>query len=211
MNPSKKDKYFPQFRAFDWYDLHSWSHGVTPSSDGKDEESTSEDVNAYFGVQMWAQRLGHKSLESTARMVLSLLSFSASNLFLMKDGNDVHPPDFVKNRVTGIFFEAKVHYGTFFGADECYIHGIQMIPLSPALRLARSTEFCKQEWRDILSRRGLPLPGKHSWSSLLITGNLAFHKPAEAWDKLKLLKELDRGLSRSWAMYWIASLDAEKR
>merc|ERR1719237_620735 len=168
-------------------------------------------MNAYFGMQMWARRVGHPGLERIAAMQLSLLSHSASNLFLMKDGNDVHPADYVKNRVTGIFFEAKVHYGTFFGADESYIHGIQMIPLSPALRLARSTEFCKQEYRDILSKRGLPLAGKHAWSSLLITGNLAFHNPSEAREKLKQLKELDRGLSRSWAMYWVASLDAEKR
>merc|ERR1719174_3033577 len=121
-NPSTADKYFPQFRAFDWYDLHSWSHGVTPSADGKDEESTSEDVNAYFGIQMWAKLIGHSSLEKTAAMVLTLLSHSAANLFLMKDDNQVHPKDYIKNRVTGIFFEGKVHYGTFFGADQIYIH-----------------------------------------------------------------------------------------
>jgi len=211
MNPSTEDKYFPQFRAFDWYDLHSWSHGVTPSNDGKDEESTSEDINAYFGVQMWAKRVKDKNLEKTARLVLSLLSFSASNLFLMKNDNDMHPKDYVKNHVTGIFFEAKAHYGTFFGSDECYVHGIQMIPLSPALRLARSKEFCIQEYDDILKKKGLPIPGKHGWSSLLITGNLAFHQPDTAWKKLKGLSSLDRGLSKSWAMYWIASLAAEQR
>merc|ERR1719215_966893 len=206
MNPSTEDKYFPQFRAFDWYDLHSWSHGVTPSSDGKDEESTSEDVNAYFGVQQWAKRIGHKSLESTGRMVLSLLSFSAANLFLMKDDNEVHPKDYVKNRVTGIFFEAKVHYGTFFGAHEMYIHGIQMIPLSPALRLARTEEFAKQEYRDIFAKNCLPIARSHSWSSLLITGNLALHDPNKAFGLLRDPKEYDKGLSKAWAMYWTASL-----
>lgn len=209
-NPSTADKYFPQFRAFDWYDLHSWSHGVTPSADGKDEESTSEDVNAYFGIQMWAKEIGHKNLENTAAMLLSLLSHSAANLFLMKEDNQVHPADYTKNRVTGIFFESKVHYGTFFGADEIFIHGIQMLPLSPALRLARDKEFCKQEWRDVLSKKGLPVPGKSSWSSLLLTGNLAFHKTEDAWNKLLALPEFDRGLSKSWALYWTASIAAER-
>ena len=40
-----KDSHFPQFRSFDWFDLHSWSRGVIPSADGKDQESTSEELN----------------------------------------------------------------------------------------------------------------------------------------------------------------------
>ena len=40
-----EDRHFPQFRSFDWFDLHSWSRGVIPSADGKDQESTSEELN----------------------------------------------------------------------------------------------------------------------------------------------------------------------
>lgn len=40
-----QDSHFPQFRSFDWFDLHSWSRGVIPSADGKDQESTSEELN----------------------------------------------------------------------------------------------------------------------------------------------------------------------
>jgi hypothetical protein len=40
-----QDTYFPLFRSFDWFDLHSWSRGVIPSADGKDQESTSEEFN----------------------------------------------------------------------------------------------------------------------------------------------------------------------
>ena len=28
--------------SFDWFDLHSWSRGLAPNPEGKDEESTSE-------------------------------------------------------------------------------------------------------------------------------------------------------------------------
>jgi len=214
-NPSTDDKFFPQFRAFDWYDLHSWSHGVTPSADGKDEESTSEDLNAYFGITMWAKLLNFGSLEHTGAMMLSLLAHSARNLFLMKDSNQIHPADYVKNKVTGIFFEAKVHYGTFFGADEIFIHGIQMIPLTPALRLARSKEFCQEEWQQILSRKAIPGGcggGKLGWDSLIITGNIALHDPNRAFGMLQSLNDCgyDKGLSKSWAMYWTASIAAER-
>lgn len=213
-NPSTDDAYFPQFRAFDWYDLHSWSHGVTPSADGKDEESTSEDINAYFGVQMWGKLMNFGSLENTGAMMLSLLAHSASNLFLMRDNNEVHPADYIKNKVTGIFFESKVHYGTFFGADEIFIHGIQMIPLSPALRLARSKEFCQEEWDTILSKMSFPSGcggSKDGWDSLIVTGNLAIINPNKAFEMLMQFNDCqyDKGLSKSWALYWAASIAAE--
>jgi endoglucanase Acf2 len=211
-NPSRIDTYFPQFRAFDWYDLHSWSHGVTPSSDGKDEESTSEDMNAYFGIQMWAKLNHADNLKHTADMMLALLAHSASNLFLISDNNQVHPKDYIKNRVTGIFFESKVHYGTFFGASSVFIHGIQMIPLTPALKLARSKDFCKQEYRDIVSKIPLPMGGSHAdWGSLLITGNVAFVDPEKAWGMLMGQHAYDKGLSKAWAMYWVAHLADERR
>lgn len=207
-NPSTNDRYFPQFRAFDWYDMHSWSHGVTPSADGKDEESTSEDVNFYFGVQMWGRVTGNRALEQTGAMLLSLTAHTVKELFLMRSGNTRHHPDYVKNHVTGIFFQNKAHYGTFFGADEWFIHGVQMLPLSPALLLARTPEFCSEEWNDILSKinLGAAAPG---WASLLLTGNLAIIDPNRAYDLIKGLgNNLDMGLSGAWAMYWAAALAA---
>lgn len=207
-NPSKDDKYFPQFRAFDWYDLHSWSHGVTPSADGKDEESTSEDINFYFGVQMWGRATGNRALEQTGEMLVSLTAHTVQELFLMKTGNTHHHPDYVKNHVTGIFFQNKAHYGTFFGADEWFIHGVQMLPLTPALLLSRTPEYCTQEWNDILSYLDLGA-ATEGWASLLLTGNMAISDPHRAYDMIKGLgKNMDHGLSGSWAMYWAASLAA---
>lgn len=55
-NPSILDAYFPRFRCFDWFDLHSWSRGVVPSSDGKDQESTSEELNLLYGIQSLRKR-----------------------------------------------------------------------------------------------------------------------------------------------------------
>lgn len=205
-NPSADDTFFPVFRAFDFYDMHSWSHGVTPSGDGKDEESTSEDMNFYFGMQMWGRATGNKPLEHTGALLLSLSAHTVSEVFLMKTGNTHHPADYVKNHVTGIFFENKAHYGTFFGADEWFIHGIQMMPLSPALLLARDHEYCQEEWDDIISKINLDAasPG---WASLLLTGNLAIIDPNRAFTMVKALGDnVDGGLSPAWALYWTAAM-----
>ncbi|KAL3674423.1 hypothetical protein V7S43_000376 [Phytophthora oleae] len=53
VNPSADDIYFPRFRHFSWYLGNAYSHGVTSIDNGKDEESTSEDINVYYGMTLW--------------------------------------------------------------------------------------------------------------------------------------------------------------
>ncbi|KAF0701707.1 Aste57867_7873 [Aphanomyces stellatus] len=55
LNSSSNDEFFPRFRHFDWFLGHSYSHGVTCVVDGKDEESTSEEINCLYGCNLWAQ------------------------------------------------------------------------------------------------------------------------------------------------------------
>lgn len=52
-NPSSSDKYFPVWRSFDWYHGHSWAHGLTAMYDGKDQESSSEDMMSVYALKMW--------------------------------------------------------------------------------------------------------------------------------------------------------------
>ncbi len=46
------DPYFPQFRSFDWFMAIHGAKGLFPSGDGKDEESTSEDVNSCYAIKL---------------------------------------------------------------------------------------------------------------------------------------------------------------
>jgi len=97
---------------------------------------------------------------------------------------------------------------TFFGGEEWFIHGIQMLPLTPALRLVRSAEFCRQEWNDILHR--VPMHANDAWTSVILTGNLALIAPDRAYSALRKLDalDLDFGLSHAWALYWAAAVSA---
>lgn len=54
-NPSASDTWFPQHRNFDWYHGHSWAHGLFPALDGKNQESSSEDIMAMYAIKMWGQ------------------------------------------------------------------------------------------------------------------------------------------------------------
>jgi len=81
-----------------------------------------------------------------------------------------------------------------------------MLPLSPALQLSRTKEFCQQEWEDVLQHE--KLSKKDKWSSVVFTGNLAIIDPNNAYDKLSAMHAtdaMDDGLTKAWAMYWAAS------
>ena len=138
-NPSTTDPYFPFSRGFDWYHGHSWAKGLFESFDGKDEESTSEDSMFAYAVKMWGKTSGDASMEARGDLMLGILKRSFHSYFLMEDDNPSQPPNFVKNRVTGIvsntslwqridtnchqLFENKCDHTTYFGTNPEYIQG----------------------------------------------------------------------------------------
>ncbi|RLN52630.1 hypothetical protein BBP00_00009551 [Phytophthora kernoviae] len=200
-NPSADDTYFPRFRHFSWYLGHSYSHGVTSIDSGKDEESTSEDINFYYGMTLWGRVTGNKAVEDLGSLMLRLDARAVRTYFLLKSDNTIHPPEIVRNHVTGIFFDAKVYYNTWFLDEKYAIHGIQMIPVSPVNELARTPEFVEQEWNDILSKEEIVIEVNTTitWLSLLLV-NAATVNQTDALYKLKNTT-MDDGLSRSWALY----------
>jgi len=208
-NPSEDDALFPMFRSFDWFDMHSWSRGLPPSADGKDQESTSEEVNLVFGLRLWGKVTGNYILEELGTTMLALASTTIKTYFLMQNDNTYHPADFVTNHATGIFFQNKADYATWFGANTEYIHGIQMLPLSPAMQLTRTTTFCREEWDDILE--AIDLSATDPWRTIVLSGNLAIIDPDTAYDKISATGAgyFDDGLTRVWASYWAACQPGE--
>jgi endo-1,3(4)-beta-glucanase len=200
-NPSAEDAFFPKFRHFSFYLGHSYSHGVTPMADGKDEESTSEDVNFYYGMKLWGQVSNNKAVEDLGSLMLRLNARAIRTYFLMTSDNAIHPKEFVPNHVTGIFFDNKAAYATWFSAEKYCIHGIQMIPVSPINQMVRTTEFIQQEWDDILSKEPIVTEANatNAWLSLLLV-NAAVVDQEDSLTKLQDAT-MDDGLTRSWALY----------
>jgi endo-1,3(4)-beta-glucanase len=200
-NPSTDDKNFPQFRYFDWYSGHSWSQGLFESADGKDQESTSEEINYHYGVALWGLATKSSTLESLGRLMLAIAKRAIQTYFLMDSDNKVMPKEFIANKVTGIFFENKADYATWFGANPEFIHGIQMLPSTPITEEVRLPKFVEEEWNTIV---GKVLAGAVAgWKSVLYT-NYAIINRGEAFRQL-LTAPLDDGLTRTWALYWAAT------
>ena len=204
-NPSTLDQWFPRFRHFDWFVGHSYSHGVSPFADGKDQESTSEEINFHYGLMLWGKASGNANLEKLGKLMLKVNSRAINHYFLMTDDNKVHPKELIPNKVSGIFFDNKVDYATWFGPNREYIHGIQMLPVSPIQELYRKKEFVRQEWEQVLSKIDIITnPQSQSpWQSLLFA-NVASANQELALTKLTTVP-MDDGLSRSWALYYAAT------
>ncbi|KDO30187.1 hypothetical protein SPRG_19752 [Saprolegnia parasitica CBS 223.65] len=197
LNPSADDAYFATFRNFDWFLGHSYSHGVTPMVDGKDEESTSEELNFFYGAHLWATATGNAPLGALTRLLLKLVALSHQTYFLIADDNVTHPPAFRKNKVSGILFDNKADYATWFSPNRECIHGIQMLPVTPMLAYVRTPTFVAEEWHQILGK--LSLAPANAWASLLAV-NQSRLDPAAAVATLKSCA-MDDGLSRAFALY----------
>ncbi|CEL05906.1 Putative Endo-1,3-beta-glucanase Engl1 [Aspergillus calidoustus] len=210
-NAAANDPLFPFSRSFDWYHGHSWAKGLFESFDGKDEESSSEDVMFAYALKMWGKTSGDASMEARGNLMLGILRRSLRNYFLMESDNANHPSNFIANKVTGILFENKVDHTTYFGNNLEYIQGIHMLPLLPSSTYTRSQEFVREEWDAIFaSNAAAPAEGvTGGWKGVLYA-NLALIDPAASW---RFFAQdgfdygwIDGGASRTWYLAFAAGL-----
>ncbi|KAF2025756.1 endo-1,3(4)-beta-glucanase 1 precursor [Setomelanomma holmii] len=201
---------YPFSRSFDWYHGHSWAKGLTESADGKDQESTSEDGFASFAIKMWGKVIGDLNMEKRGNLMLAIQARSFNNYFYLQDNNTNHPARFIQNKVTGILFENKVDYATYFGNAIELVHGIHMVPVSPPSYYLRQRQFVKEEWEKFFDNGRENTDG--GWRGILYA-NLALIDPKASynffrdgingfWDE----RWIDGGASRTWYLTWAAAL-----
>ncbi|KAJ4018142.1 endo-1,3-beta glucanase [Fusarium irregulare] len=207
-NPSTSDKYFPQWRSFDWYHGHSWAHGLTAMWDGKDQESSSEDMMSVYAMKMWGTVIKDTNMVARANLQLAVMSRSMQAYYYYTTTNTVQPKNFIGNKVAGILFENKVHHTTWFSADIEAVQGIHMIPILPFSNLARTGTFVQQEW-DTYFNKGRVDKFNNLWKGI-IYGNYATVQPKTAWSFFTKSNFdpiwIDGGASRTWYMAYAAAL-----
>ncbi|OTB13358.1 glycoside hydrolase family 81 protein [Daldinia sp. EC12] len=205
-NPSPLDKYFPVSRNFDWYHGHSWAHGLYETSDGKDQESSSEDAMHAYAIKVWGNTIKDANMEARGNLMLSIIARALNRYYLYTEDNEVQPSQFVGNRVAGILFENKCDHNTYFGGNIEYIQGIHMLPLLPSTKLTRPANFVKQEWATYFDK-GRAENVEGGWKGILFA-NLATVDPKAAWDFFTRKDFnpgwLDGGASLTWYLAYCA-------
>ncbi|KAH8722637.1 endo-1,3(4)-beta-glucanase 1 precursor [Phaeosphaeriaceae sp. PMI808] len=206
---------YPFSRSFDWWSGNSWSKGLFESSSGKGQERTGEDGFASFAIKMWGKKRGNLMLAIQAR--------SFANYVYLRTSNQHHPAHYNNNKIAGTLSENKVEYTTSVNLTRAHIHGLHMVPITPATAYLRPRAFAKEEWEYLVSKAAQnpnsDNANEHNavnieggWRGIFYA-NLALFDPKASyaffrdgvngfWDE----RWIDGGASRTWYLVWAAGL-----
>ncbi|BBH00134.1 glycosyl hydrolase family 81 protein, partial [Prunus dulcis] len=153
---------YPKLRCFDMYTLHSWAGGLTEFGDGRNQESTSEAVNAYYSAALMGLAYGDTNLFDSGSMLTALEIQAAQMWWHVREGDTLYEEAFTKeNRIVGVSWANKRDSGLWFAPPEAKEMrlGIQLLPISPITEILFSDDgFAKEivEWAlPSLSREGV--------------------------------------------------------
>ncbi|MCU1551953.1 MAG: 1,3-beta-glucanase [Glaciihabitans sp.] len=201
---SGKSTSFPQRRVFDAYAGHSWASGYSPFADGNNQESSSEAINAWNGLALWASTTGNTQLETEARWMLASEAASAKWYWTNFDKKDpVY--DGYKHSVVGINWGAKRDYATWFSAAPSAKLAIQLIPMSPVSGYLKgdSARIRSNVTEAAPTGFGVPLGDYLLMYSALEGGSAQAHAASVA--RTQPSEFIDGADSRSYLEAWIMS------
>ena len=194
---------FPRMRNFDVYTGHSWASGTAPFADGNNQESSSEAVNAWNGLGLWAQASGQEELELQASY---LMSTEAAAILYWTD-LDLEDPVYegYEHTIATLNWGGKRDYATWFSAEPSAMLGILLIPMGPF------ADYLAVDPERIRASVAEAAPGGYGvqfGDYLLMYQSLAGPQDAAAaWDEAQNLPDtsIDDGSSRAYLLAWIAS------
>ncbi|MED6221894.1 hypothetical protein PIB30_059201 [Stylosanthes scabra] len=206
MNPN-----YTRLRCFDLYTLHSWAGGLTEFADGRNQESTSEAVSAYYSAALLGMAYGDASLVACGSTLTALEILGTQTWWHVKEGSGIYEGDFTKeNRVMGVLWSNKRDSGLWFAPAEwreCRL-GIQVLPLLPVSEaLFSDVGYVKElvEWTmPALSRDGVG----EGWKGF-VYGLQGVYDNEGALENIRKLKGFDGGNSFTNLLWWIHSRGGE--
>nr|GMC57109.1 probable endo-1,3(4)-beta-glucanase ARB_01444 [Ipomoea batatas] len=208
MNLGRREgSHYPKLRCFDLWKLHSWGGGLTEFADGRNQESTSEAVNAYYSAAVLGVAFGDPHLVAIGSTLSALEIMSAQTWWHARDDNTIHPEDFKReNRLVSVLWANKRDSNLWFAqADrrECRV-GIQLLPLLPISEsLFSDIRFVKQlvQW----TMPALAIEGvTDKWKGFVYALEGLYDKEG-ALEKIRNLYEYDDGNSLTNLLWWIHS------
>ncbi|MGC4153504.1 MAG: glycosyl hydrolase [Propionicimonas sp.] len=192
--------HFPDRRAFDVYASHSWASGTSPFADGNNQESVSEAVNAYAGLELWAQAIGDRSLEEHAAWMLSLEARASAAYWLEPDLSEFTG---YGHGIAVLNWGGKRDYATWFSPEPAAKLGILLLPMSPtSTYLAGDPERIRANVAEGVGGRFDQAFGDYVLMYSALAG------PEDASRALELVDDvvLDDGMTRTYLLAWLLSL-----
>ncbi|KEH25263.1 putative glucan endo-1,3-beta-D-glucosidase [Medicago truncatula] len=206
LSKNSNSNYTP-LRCFDLYKLHSWAGGLTEFADGRNQESTSEAVNAYYSAALIGMAYNDAELTANASTLTSLEILAAKMWWHVKEGENLYEEDFTKeNRMMGVLWSNKRDSGLWFAPaawKECRL-GIQLLPLIPISEVLFSdVDYVKElvEWTLLaLNREGV----EEGWKGFVYALQ-GIYDNESGLKNIKSLNRFDDGNSLTNLLWWIHS------
>ncbi|GAB5362024.1 hypothetical protein AAMO2058_000762700 [Amorphochlora amoebiformis] len=215
-NANPKDRYFPRFRHTDWYSGHSWAGGIAlPYLNGKNQESSSEAFNAWYGVSLWGRVSNDKHLRDIGRLLMSMEARAARTYWHIPEINDnIYPKEFAQHHTAGIIWQNLIQYQTWFGQLQWEVQGIQTLPVTPASEMYLTKPWSKTAAKLFESTCGGACY-TDGWITFLCLLK-AVNDDQDAWSCAEKLHDSvfageaagGNGNSLSNTLYWIATRES---
>jgi endoglucanase Acf2 len=180
-SPDRADPLFPFLRNFDPYAGHSWASGHSKFADGNNNESSSEAVDAWYGIMLLGEALGDKPLRDLGAYLLAT-EVSAIEDYWFDVRGDLRPTDYHPSVVTMVW-GGKGANGTWFSGNPEAIHGINFLPVTGAsFYLGRWPDYARKNYEALVAenldddakkaaKKNLPAPvdGTHwdQWADII--------------------------------------------
>jgi len=203
----RADKLFPYLRCFDKYAGHSWASGDANFADGNNQESSSESMNAWYGMILWGQATGDLSIRDAGLFLYNTERTAVEEYWFDVSGTN-YPKDF-PHVALGMVWGGKGAFATWFSGEIDCIHGINWLPFTPSsFYMGRFPEYVKKNYDRIVTKRKGGKDFNTGWGDLVVMfGALHDPKTAAAYIDANPKCRLEGGNSHAFMYHWIHTLN----
>jgi endoglucanase Acf2 len=206
-SPDRNDAMFAYLRCFDKYAGHSWASGDANFADGNNQESSSESMNAWYGMILWGQATGDTLIRDTGLFLFNTERTAVEEYWFDVAGTN-YPPDY-PNVALGMCWGGKGAFATWFSGDIDCIHGINWLPFTPAsIYMGRWPGYVKKNHDRIVEKRKGGRDYNNGWGDLVVMF-YALCDPAVAARYIDAHPDckLEGGNSHAFMYHWIYTLN----
>jgi endoglucanase Acf2 len=202
---------FPFLRAFDVYEGHSWASGIALGDLGNNQESSSEAINAWVGLILWAEVQGDTALRDLG-MYLYNTEIEAIGHYWFDVHGLVFPKEY-PHVETSLVFGGGYRHNTWWTDEPRQIKGINLLPITTAstylglhpAHTKRSVATLPNDTK-VFESRGKKANPRDIWQDLFAK-YLALSDPSAGramWDRWG---SFELGDSRAHALHFLLSLE----
>jgi endoglucanase Acf2 len=204
-------KEFPFLRTFDIYEGHSWASGIGLGDLGNNQESSSEAINAWSALILWAEIRGDKALRDLG-IYLYTTEIEAIRHYWFDVYNLVFAPEY-KNKEVSMLFGGAYKHNTWWTDEPRQIKGINLLPISTSstylgldpAHTKRSLATLPEDTR-IYESRGKRANPTDMWQDLFAK-YMALTDPAEGLKMWNRWGAVELGDTRTHALHFMLSLE----